>query len=60
MALRLAGIFPYNLNDIWNEDGILGNTIFKRRIGRDLSLSNNNTSFHQEIDAVERILLVSA
>lgn len=54
MALRMAGIFPYHLNDIWNEGSGFGFDELKKRIGRDLT----HNSLMGEIDAVERILLV--
>ncbi|OXA39067.1 hypothetical protein Fcan01_26127 [Folsomia candida] len=47
------GIFPYHLNDIWNEGSGFGFDELKKRIGRDLT----HNSLMGEIDAVERILL---
>jgi len=63
MALRMAGIFPYNLNDLWNQEGFLKDTLWKRnsRTRRDLFFAKLNkfskAPLMKEIDAVERILL---
>lgn len=65
MALQLAGVFPYNLNDLWKQDGHLGDHFWKgnSRTRRDLFFSKINkfskAPLLKEIDAVERILLVS-
>jgi hypothetical protein len=65
MALRLAGVFPYKLNDFWNEDGLFSDVLFKKsgRVQRDLFFTKLNkfskAPLMKEIDAVERILLVS-
>jgi len=66
MALHIAGIFPFNLNEVWQEgvlNGIgLGAT--KHEVKRDLfsrylSKSSHKTSMLiQEVAAIERILLV--
>lgn len=72
MALRMAGIFPYNLNELWSENGLFENglngiaidKLWKRksRARRDLFFAKlNNFSkapLLKEVDVVERILLV--
>lgn len=61
--MRLAGLFPYHLNDLWNDGGILGdNFLGNSRARRDLFFAKLNkfskAPLMKEIDAVERILLV--
>jgi hypothetical protein len=63
MALRYAGVFPYHLNDLWNEGGVLGDSFWNRnsRARRDLYFAKLNqfskAPLLKEIEAVERILL---
>lgn len=78
MAMRATGLFPYNLNELWQDENIFQHglagfdmeKLWKRktkgskdRAQRDLYFTKFNKSSNapllKEIEAVERILLVS-
>jgi hypothetical protein len=63
----MAGVVPYNLNDLMAEGGYLDNTLsqWRKRTTRDLFFMKNKAEGYskaplmKEMDIVERILLVS-